>query len=74
MAPAQHPARAALSALKSRVVWSALGTLPDRQSVALQYWRAHHRFPDLDAPRRFTEKLQWLKLYGDLEAHACWVD
>lgn len=29
---------------------------------------------DLDSPRTFNEKLQWLKLYNRKDIHTCWVD
>lgn len=67
-------AREALAGVKRRVVNSGMRVLPDEGSVRLQYLRAHHRWPDLAAPRRFTEKLQWLKLHGGLEQYRDWVD
>lgn len=43
-------------------VLRALDWLPDKVMVSLQYRIKTGRWPDLKAPRRFTEKLQWLKL------------
>lgn len=37
--------------------------LPDRLFVDLQYFKTYRRFPDLNHPRTFDEKLQWYKLY-----------
>lgn len=37
--------------------------LPDRLAVLLQYRRAHGRFPRLNPPITFTEKVQYRKLY-----------
>ena len=37
--------------------------LSDKLYVKLQYRAALGRYPDLDNPKTFTEKLQWLKLY-----------
>ena len=34
-----------------------------RWRIGLFYWWRHERWPDLDAPRRFTEWVQWRKLY-----------
>ena len=34
-----------------------------RWRVGLFYWWRHGRWPDLDTPRRFTELVQWRKLY-----------
>jgi hypothetical protein len=72
--PTHPPLRAALATAKRKAINAGLRVLPDRLSVQAQYWRAFHRWIDLDAPKRFTEKLQWLKLYGGLEAHSGWVD
>lgn len=41
------------------MIWEAL---PDRAAIALQYYRAHGRFPNLKAPKTFTEKVQYRKL------------
>lgn len=40
-----------------------LRTLPDKLFVQLLYFQAYGRFPDLDNPRTFDEKMQWYKLY-----------
>ena len=40
-----------------------LRLLPDRLYVSLFYFALNGRFPNLRNPKRFTEKLQWLKLY-----------
>ncbi len=76
MAPekSRSPLRKALAALKRDAVNAVLRALPDEMSVQLQYWRAFGRFADLRHPKRLTEKLQWLKLYGGLDAHSDWVD
>jgi hypothetical protein len=37
--------------------------LPDKLAVLLQYRRAHGRFPRLNPPVTFTEKVQYRKLY-----------
>jgi hypothetical protein len=37
--------------------------LRDVAYIWLRYWRRHGRPPHLFAPRRFTEKLQWRKLF-----------
>jgi len=71
---ARSPARQALADLKRDAIGGAVRLLPDVWSLAIQYWRAHHRWPDLRAPKRFTEKIQWLKLHGDLAAQWEWVD
>lgn len=74
MAATRSLAREALADVKRDAIAGAVRTLPDAWSLAIQYWRAHHRWPDLKAPKRFTEKIQWLKLHGDLADQWMWVD
>ncbi len=66
--------RAALADAKRRAITGILRLLPNEMSLQVQYLRAHHRFANLRHPRRFTEKLQVLKLRGGLERHSDWVD
>ena len=40
-----------------------LNFIPDKWMVSLQYRIKLGRWPDLEAPKRYTEKLQWYKLY-----------
>lgn len=42
---------------------SLLKFVPNRPMLRLQYWIKHRRWLDLKNPRRFTEKVQWYKLY-----------
>lgn len=53
--------------IKSRSVRSkileALSFIPDKPMLELQYWIKTGRKLNLKNPERFTEKLQWLKLY-----------
>lgn len=37
--------------------------VPDKAMLKLQYWIKLRRMPDLKSPKRYTEKLQWYKLY-----------
>jgi len=37
--------------------------IPDKPMLYLQYWIKHRRKLDFKNPRRFTEKIQWYKLY-----------
>lgn len=37
--------------------------VPDEPMIKFQYWMKHHRVLNLKNPRRYTEKLQWYKLY-----------
>jgi hypothetical protein len=40
-----------------------VGVLPDYWQVAFEYLRAHGRFPNLENPRTFNEKVAWRKLF-----------
>lgn len=44
-------------------ILSFLRFIPDRQMLKLQYWIKFKRKLDLKSPKRFTEKIQWYKLY-----------
>lgn len=47
-----------------------LGRLPTRWSIALEHFRRVGRWPDLDDPKTFNEKIQWRKLHGDHALYA----
>jgi hypothetical protein len=51
-----------------------IGWLPDRVYVPLIFYKVNRRFPDLRSPQRWTDKIQWLKLYGDMERFAPYAD
>lgn len=51
-----------------------LRLLPDALFLRLLYLKYQHRFLHVRAPRGFTEKLQWLKLYGRLDQLTLYVD
>lgn len=42
---------------------SVLNIVPDKLMLKAQYWVKFRRKLDLKTPRRFTEKIQWYKLY-----------
>ena len=44
-------------------ILKALSFVPDAWMLRLQYWVKMGRWLDLKNPKRFTEKLQWYKLY-----------
>lgn len=44
-------------------IMHALRFVPDKAMLQLQYWVKFRRKLDLKNPRRFTEKIQWYKLY-----------
>lgn len=47
-----------------------LGRLPARWSIAIEYFRRVGRWPDLNNPKTFNEKIQWRKLHGDHAVYA----
>lgn len=48
--------------------------IPDEPMIRFQYWMKHHRFLNLNDPQRYTEKLQWYKLYYRNELMPICVD
>ena len=48
--------------------------LPDETYVKWQFFFAMGKFPDLENPRTFSEKLQWLKLYCRKPEYTAMVD
>ena len=48
--------------LRYRIL-SLARVIPDKPMLQLQYWIKLKRKLDLKNPRRFTEKIQWYKLY-----------
>lgn len=45
------------------VFWRLMQVLPDRSFISLKFFSIGGRFPDLDVPRTFTDKVQVRKLY-----------
>ena len=54
------------------MVLNLLKFLPDKQMLTFQYYMKLGRKPNLDQPKRFTEKLQWYKMhYRNPVMHQC---
>jgi hypothetical protein len=66
--------RRTLASLKRKTIHAALRAMPDEASLQAQYFRAFRRFANLENPQRLTEKIQVIKLRGDLAQHSGWVD
>ncbi len=53
--------------IKSRAsrskILKMLSFIPDKQMLKIQYWVKTGRMLNLNNPKRFTEKIQWYKLY-----------
>ena len=48
--------------------------LPDRLHLTLEFRALVDRWPDLDNPKTFNEKIQWLKLYNRQSKYTMMVD
>lgn len=48
--------------------------LTDTQVILIDYFLTFGKLPNLKNPETFTEKMQWLKIYGHLENYAKYVD
>lgn len=48
--------------------------LPDKAYVMLDYLFYFGKLPNLRNPQNFSEKIQWLKIYGGLEKYSQYVD
>lgn len=55
-------------------VTKILGLIPDKLYLHLRYFMYTKKKLDLKNPRRFNEKLQWLKLYNRKPEHTVMVD
>lgn len=61
------------------MIWKSLyhgllRLMPIKASLYLIYFRGYRRILNLKTPERFGEKIQWLKLHGNLEALGKYVD
>ena len=51
-----------------------LKILPTKIAIYLIYFRGYKKILNLKNPRYYGEKIQWLKLYGELENLSKYVD
>lgn len=56
------------------IYYSILKVLPDKIVVNIENFRAYKRPFNSKNPKYFGEKIQWLKLYGNLEKYSRYVD
>ena len=52
----------------------AVRSLPDELYIRLMFFLIMRRVLHLRKPRTYSEKIQWLKIYGPLESYARYVD
>jgi len=48
--------------------------LPDKLFVRLAFYKCHHKILFLNHPKTFSEKIQWIKIYGHIDKYAKYVD
>lgn len=60
--------------LVKRTYRNILRILPTRIAVYVIYFRGYKRLLNLKNPRFFGEKIQWLKVYGNMEVLSKYVD
>jgi TupA-like ATPgrasp len=48
--------------------------IPDNLFIRLTYFQAKHKLLNTKNPRTFSEKIQWIKLYGHLEDYGIYTD
>ncbi len=60
--------------MAKRVSVEALRALPDPIAIGIDYFRVFGRFPNLGAPRRFSEKVQHMKLHARHAQMPAFVD
>ena len=56
-------------------VWKKYSVLlPDKLYIRLEFIKHMGRFPNVEKPKTFNEKLQWLKLYDRKDVYTQMVD
>jgi hypothetical protein len=63
-----------VSEIIGKVKARMLDMLPDRVYLYLLYFRYQKQFLHLKHPKKYTEKIMWLKLHGNLETYTTLVD
>ncbi len=69
-----HGPSAALRTRADHIVRTMMDPLPDRWYLKVNFLLRMHRVLDLRHPRTYSEKIQWLKLYGGLEQYSSYTD
>ena len=57
-----------------KIVKNLSHMIPDRLYVMLKYRKRYGKYPNLKQPTKFTEKLQWIKLYDRRPLYTTLVD
>jgi hypothetical protein len=69
-----HQSAGGLTTRGAKLVSKATHTLPTAWYCRVNYLLRTKRILHLKNPRTYSEKIQWLKLYGQLEQYASYVD
>lgn len=64
----------ALKKLAKKGYRAILRKTPNRLAVHIDYLRGYKRILNLQNPKTFGEKIQWIKMYGGLEDYSQFVD
>ncbi len=59
---------------ESTIVRTFLRILSDKQFIVLNYFFIKNKIPNLAHPNTFSEKIQWIKIYGELKKYSRYVD
>lgn len=57
-----------------KIYYVIISALPAKLVINLENFRTYRRFLSKDNPQYFGERIQWLKLYGNLEQYSDYVD
>lgn len=60
--------------IPKKIYRNILRFIPAKMAVYIIYFRGYHRILNLKNPKYWGEKIQWLKLYGELENLTQYVD
>lgn len=60
--------------MKKNLPYFVSRLLPDRIFIPLHFIYATKKIPNLNNPKTFSEKIQWIKLYGGLDELSQYVD
>ncbi len=60
--------------LLRRLYYKLLSFLPKKSALIIEHFRAYRRILNLQNPKYFGEKIQWLKFYDNLERYSKYVD
>lgn len=63
-----------LKNIVSKQYRNALKYLPEKMAMQIDYFRGYKKILNFNNPKTFGEKIQWIKLYGNIEQYSNVVD